>query len=299
MRRRTAKRPSMSFAGMRATARKSFARSHGSSGEGWKFGAWPNNRPLYNLPAIGEQPNAPIIICEGEKAADAAARIFPSSIATTSSGGAGAAAKTDWAPLAARRVFIWPDQDAAGEKYARELAAILARLDCTVSIVDAKALATIHPNGGAREPAEKWDAADAVAEWRDLAALRKAAWGLRKAFDPAPVFVCYGPFEMTAGGLHIEVEKGRGENKTKGKEWICAPFEILAPAAIRKGAPGANICAGAMAMGASTSSMSQMPPCKAIHRRFALLWPRMACGSIVRNKGPSPTIYPVRGSTGA
>ena len=66
-----------------------------------------------------------------------------------------------------------------------------------------------------------------MAEWRDLAALRKAAWGLRKAFDPAPVFVCYGPFEMTAGGLHIEVDKGRGENKTKGKEWICAPFEIL------------------------------------------------------------------------
>jgi putative DNA primase/helicase len=151
-------------------------------GEGWKFGAWPNDRPLYNLPAIGEQPNAPIIICEGEKAADAAARIFPSSIATTSSGGAGAAAKTDWAPLAARPVLIWPDQDAAGEKYARELAAILARLDCTISIVDAKALATIHPNGGAREPPEKWDAADAVAEWRDLAALRKAAWGLRKAF---------------------------------------------------------------------------------------------------------------------
>ena len=123
--------------------------------------------------------------------------------------------------------MIWPDQDAAGEKYARELAAIFARLDCTISIVDAKALATIHPNGGAREPTGKWDAADAVAEWRDLAALRKAAWGLRKAFDPAPVFVCYGPFEMTAGGLHIEVDKGRGENKTKGKEWICAPFEIL------------------------------------------------------------------------
>ena len=36
-------------------------------GAGWKFGAWPNNCPLYNLPAITEQPNAPIVICEGEK----------------------------------------------------------------------------------------------------------------------------------------------------------------------------------------------------------------------------------------
>jgi putative DNA primase/helicase len=146
-------------------------------GESWKFGAWPNARPLYNLPAIAEQPNAPIIICEGEKAADAAARIFPMSIAATSSGGAGAAAKTDWSPLANRHVLIWPDNDAAGDKFAREVAATLAALDCSVSLIDAKALASIEPRGGAREPREKWDAADAIQEWPDLAALRKVAHG--------------------------------------------------------------------------------------------------------------------------
>ena len=66
-----------------------------------------------------------------------------------------------------------------------------------------------------------------MAEWPDLAALRKTAAGLRKAFDPGPAFVSYGAYEMGADGLHVEVEKGRGENKTKASEWIAAPFEIL------------------------------------------------------------------------
>ena len=170
---------------------------------------------------------ASVVICEGEKAAEAAAAIFPNSIATTSSGGAGAATKTDWTPLAGRSVLIWPDHDAAGEKYAREVAGMLAALDCSISIVDAKALVSIDPRGGAREPIEKWDAADAAAEWSNRAAIRKAAWELRKPFDPGPAFVSYGAYEMGPDGLHVEVEKGRAENKTKTIEWVAAPFEIL------------------------------------------------------------------------
>jgi uncharacterized protein (DUF927 family) len=197
-------------------------------GEGWAFAAWPDHRPLYRLPDLAENPKSPVVIVEGEKAADAAAAIFPQSIVTTSSGGAGAAAKTDWKPLAGRRVLIWPDHDEPGRKYAEQIAAILAPLDCAVSINDAKALAALDPrHGGAREPVEKWDAADAAAEWSDLAALRRAAVNLARPFDPGPAFVSYGPFEMSADGLTVEVEKGRGENKAKQNIWIAAPFEIL------------------------------------------------------------------------
>ena len=32
---------------------------------------------------------------------------------------------------------------------------------------------------------------------------------------------------MSADGLCVEVEKGRGENKTKENIWISAPFEIV------------------------------------------------------------------------
>jgi hypothetical protein len=56
-------------------------------GEGWRFAHWPDPRPLYNLEKLAAQPDAPVVVTEGEKAADAAARIFPRSIVTTSSGG--------------------------------------------------------------------------------------------------------------------------------------------------------------------------------------------------------------------
>ena len=95
-----------------------------AKGEGWAFKAWPEGRPLYNLDKIVANPQALIIICEGEKAADAAGKLYAHAyqrgvVATTSSGGAGAVGKTDWGPLAGRSVMIWPDADEAGLKYAR------------------------------------------------------------------------------------------------------------------------------------------------------------------------------------
>jgi DNA primase len=44
--------------------------------------------------------------------------------------------KTDWTPLAGRGVMIWPDNDAAGLKYANTVATTLAGRGCAVSIID-------------------------------------------------------------------------------------------------------------------------------------------------------------------
>jgi PAS domain-containing protein len=79
----------------------------------WRWESWPPKRPLYGLRGLAEQPNAPVVVCEGEKAADAARKIGLA--ATTSAHGAGAAEKTDWTPLAGRKVHILPDNDQAGE----------------------------------------------------------------------------------------------------------------------------------------------------------------------------------------
>ncbi len=204
-------------------------------GEGLAFAAWPANRPLYNLPAIIDQADAPIIVCEGEKAADAAARIFPESIATTSSGGAGTAAKSDWSPLARRGLLIWPDNDAAGGKFANEVAAMLAGLEADVSIVDARALAAIDPAGGRREPADKWDAADAAAEWPDLAALRRAAANLSKPYEPGPRYLSHGAYKMTATGLEVEAKRKLGDKGEAASERISSPFEILGHSRNSKG----------------------------------------------------------------
>jgi putative DNA primase/helicase len=119
------------------------------------FGATPqarsggNGRPFpRQVDRLAAKPDASVVICEGEKAADAAARIFPESVFITSPGGSQAASKADWSPVAARRVLIWPDADEPGEKYAGEVAVILHR--CEISIVDAVALASMAPDGGSR-----------------------------------------------------------------------------------------------------------------------------------------------------
>ena len=109
--------------------------------------------------------------------------------------------------------MIWPDADEPGEKYADEVAAILHGLGCEVSIIDAVALASMAPDGGQREPEKGWDAADAVAEWRDMAALRKAAHGLAKPYEPGPQFVSWGQFKMDAKRSHNRSNERQGRQR--------------------------------------------------------------------------------------
>lgn len=98
---------------------------------------WPSGPlPLFNLLDIIETPpNIPVVVAEGEKAAEAisvAGRMtteeLPRFVGTCSAGGSNAASKTDWSPLAGRVVVIWPDNDEPGLKYANEVKEILKRV---------------------------------------------------------------------------------------------------------------------------------------------------------------------------
>ena len=98
---------------------------------GWQGKSYPVPRPLYHLPELIERSDAPIVVTEGEKAADAAKRLLPATVATTSSGGSKAAKQTNWIPAATpdRNVYLLPDFDDAGEKYIAHVASLLARGD--------------------------------------------------------------------------------------------------------------------------------------------------------------------------
>ena len=206
------------------------------------------------------RPDASVIVCEGEKAADAVARVFPSSVAVTSSGGAQAHSKSDWTPLAARRVLIWPDADGPGAKYAAEVALILHGLGCEVSIIDAAALASMTPDGGKREPEKGWDAADAVDEWRDVNALRKAAGELRKPYDAGPSFVSWGDFTMSAKGLTQESKGARRQSRNCLDIGFPRPSKFSARGVIRMAGDGAT---------SSLSRQGQAPACASCLRRGA------------------------------
>ena len=80
----------------------------------WRMSPAPSARPLFQLDALGSSQR--VFVTEGEKCVQELAAL--GCTATTSSGGAGAAAKSDWGPLAGREVIVLPDEDAAGMKYA-------------------------------------------------------------------------------------------------------------------------------------------------------------------------------------
>lgn len=93
--------------------------------------------PLYRLPELAAQPDEPAWIVEGETCADALAAL---GLTATTSGGADSADRADWSILAGRTVTIWPDNDEAGQRYAKAVANTLHDLGCAVSILDAQSL---------------------------------------------------------------------------------------------------------------------------------------------------------------
>lgn len=147
----------------------------------------PAGKPLYLLPDIARNPGAEVIVCEGEKAADAL--VTRGCIATTS-GSADSAATAEWAPLQGRRVLIWPDFDAAGQRYAQAVVEALRGVAAEVRIIDVEKL-------DLRDKGDAWDwcAARPDATAADVLALsvietEKSALGgqfLAAEFEPLPL----------------------------------------------------------------------------------------------------------------
>ncbi len=100
----------------------------------WLCRAMQAPRPLYDLPDLIESTSRLVVVVEGEKCADAAARVFPDCIVTTWAGGSKAWAKTDWRPLTGREILLVSDADDTGRAAMHELAARLAAMECTVRL---------------------------------------------------------------------------------------------------------------------------------------------------------------------
>jgi len=104
----------------------------------WASVKFPEPRPLQGLDALAARPDAAVLVVSGEKCRDAASRALPGFVAVTWPGGDQAVGKADWAPLAGRKVTLWPDADDSGrdamERLARRLhgqASVIRMLDTT------------------------------------------------------------------------------------------------------------------------------------------------------------------------
>src|SRR6516165_8529129 len=122
-------------------------------------------------------PDAPIIITEGEKKADAVPRLFPGYIGITSMGGAHAAKKSDWASLAGRISVIWPDSDEPGRSYAADVAAL-------AMAAGAKSVAIVNVP---KDWSDGWDLADPIPDGSDHGVLRALLAGARQWTSAAAI----------------------------------------------------------------------------------------------------------------
>jgi putative DNA primase/helicase len=130
-------------------------------GEAWRWKAPPEPRPLY---WARRDATAPVLVAEGEKATDAAQRLFPTAACCTWASGCKAAGKADWSPLIGRKVTLWPDADAVGRDAMAKLAIRLLKLGAAqVRIVQPPA-----------DAPEGWDLADADWSPQEAGAYLKA-----------------------------------------------------------------------------------------------------------------------------
>lgn len=135
----------------------------GNGTRGWRSKGIPAPRPLYRLHDLNARPDAPVLICEGEKAANAAPQRFPEYVGTTPMHGAKSPQRTDWTPLAGRTAVIWSDNDGPGRDFAQRVAALVTKVGASaVSIVQVP-----------QDWPEKWDLADPLPEGVDPGVLHQ------------------------------------------------------------------------------------------------------------------------------
>ena len=137
------------------------------TGVKWQRKAPIEPRPLYGLDRLIARPDAEVMVCEGEKATDAAARLFPERAAVSSMNGAKSPEKSDWSSFFGRTVYLWGDFDEAGEKYIAAVEKLATDAGAKIShVVRPKWFLQMGSELGIEREALPvgWDAADAEQE---------------------------------------------------------------------------------------------------------------------------------------
>jgi hypothetical protein len=147
----------------------------------WRWRGYPQPRPLYGLDRLADPPDAPVLIVEGEKTADATQEYFPDHIVITNPGGSKAAGKAEWLPLKGRRVVIWPDHDVPGNQYAEDVLKLVNESGAaSIAVVS---VPEVFPEG--------WDLADDLPDGWDTEQIQNLLNSARHiaadAADAAPV----------------------------------------------------------------------------------------------------------------
>lgn len=151
----------------------------------WKWKHFPTPRPLYGLDRLAAQPQADVLLVEGEGKADAWPDL-PGLVVMGWPGGSNAVHLVDVEPLRGRNVFGWPDADHPG------FAAMCGKYDKRNTLHKgfaqllehvAASFDLIGPPAGV---AEGWDLKDAKKEGWDAARVMAHIAANKRAAKPLP-----------------------------------------------------------------------------------------------------------------
>ncbi|EOF7609753.1 DUF927 domain-containing protein [Pseudomonas aeruginosa] len=221
-----------------------WCRNSGDGVQRWRWQGLAEPRPLLRLDELAARPSAPVVLCEGEKSADAAGKLLPTHVATCWPNGTNSWQKADFAPLIGRDVLLWPDNDAPGLACMDALAAHLSQLGAASVRLVALTVFSQRPGLDGERPtfapggewAEGDDAADALAKgWTaahlaelvrtgELFALAPVAPANTSTAKPGPAekpAPAPGGFRVTADGVFYVGEDGEARP-------VCSRLEIIA-----------------------------------------------------------------------
>lgn len=198
----------------------------------WQWKAPPAPRLLYGLELLAAKPAGPVLVCEGEKAAEAARVLAPGFVCIAWPGGAQAVAHVDWAPLAGRDVTLWPDLDDPGAACAEKVAGILAALPKPPAALHQVSPAAFGLTSKGADAADLagWDAtrfADACTSgtWREALPLPAPAAKVGKTTSrekPRTAPPAASRYRLESGGVYL-LEGDRDGNVTE--KWVCSYLE--------------------------------------------------------------------------
>lgn len=224
----------------------------------WRWQGLSEPRPLLRLDELAKRPSAPVVLCEGEKASDAAAELLPEHVATCWPNGTNSWQKADFAALVGRDVLLWPDNDAPGLKCMDALADHLRKLGAATVRTVALAVfgecpgmdgdyPTFTPGGEWREGDDAADAKSRGWTAQHLAELQRTGklFALAPATTPTPIKHSKGTgrakpqpqektapapsgFRVTKDGVFYAGEDGEARQ-------VCSRLEIMARTRDEKG----------------------------------------------------------------
>jgi hypothetical protein len=211
----------------------------GADRRAWRAKGLPAPRPLLRLPELRARPASWVLVCEGEKAADAAAQLFPDMVATTPMHGAKSPHLSDWGPCAGRTVVISPDADEAGHQFG-DAACALARTAGAAQVLclEPRRLGAWIWRGVARSgpPPDGWDLADAVTVgWtaKAVAACRAEPGFFVDYPDPAAGALAQPDSAGHTGRFRIEPDGSPSARRRQGRH-LFVGVAVFAPCRDRR-----------------------------------------------------------------